>query len=67
MANERTETGADLLMPSAAARLLGVSSAAIRTWVSAGKLPAVIASGGVRLIRREDLERFAAARTVRVS
>lgn len=55
----------DLLLPSAAGRLLGVSSAAIRNWIYAGKLPALRLSGGVRVIRREDLERVAAQRASR--
>ena len=46
----------ELLLPSAAGRLLGVSAATIRSWIYAGKLPALRLSGGVRAIRREDLE-----------
>lgn len=52
----------DLLLPSAAARLLGCSAAAIRLWIRVGKLPALTLSGGVRAVRRHDLESFAAAR-----
>ena len=55
----------DLLLPSAAGRLLGVSSATIRNWIYAGKLPAIRLSGGVRAIRREDLERVAGERAAR--
>ena len=55
----------DLLLPSAAGRLLGVSSTTIRNWIYAGKLPAIRLSGGVRAIRREDLERVADDRAAR--
>jgi excisionase family DNA binding protein len=55
----------DLLLPSAAARLLGCSAAAIRLWIRVGKLPALTLSGGVRAIRREDLEHFGEARAAR--
>lgn len=48
----------DLLLPSDAARLLGVSSATVRNWIYAGKLPALRLSGGVRAIRPLDIERL---------
>ena len=52
----------ELLLPSAAARELGCSAAAIRLWIRQGKLPALMLSGGVRAVWRDDLERFAAQR-----
>ena len=52
----------DLLLPSAAGRMLNVSAATVRNWIYAGRLPALRLSGGVRAIRREDLERLAAER-----
>ena len=48
----------DLLLPSAAARVVGCSAATIRVWIRQGKLSALVLSGGVRAVRREDLERF---------
>lgn len=62
MAQRNQASEPDLLLPSAAGRMMGVSSAAIRTWIYSGKLPAITLSGGVRAIRREDLERLAAER-----
>lgn len=58
----QTRTEPDLLLPSAAGRLLGVSAATIRNWIYSGKLPALRLSGGVRAIRREDLIRIAKAK-----
>ncbi len=55
----------ELLLPSAAARVLGCSAAAIRLWARTGQLPAVTLSGGWRAFRREDLDHFAAARANR--
>jgi excisionase family DNA binding protein len=52
----------DLLLPSAAARRLGCSAAMVRVWLRTGRLRAVILSGGVRAVRRDDLEAFAAER-----
>jgi excisionase family DNA binding protein len=52
------DSGSDLLLPSAAARIAGVSSATIRNWIYQGRLPAVALSGGWRAIRRRDIERL---------
>ncbi|MBX7185030.1 MAG: helix-turn-helix domain-containing protein [Vicinamibacteria bacterium] len=61
--NTATVTPAvDLLLPSDAARLLGVSSATVRNWIYAGKLPALRLSGGVRAIRPVDVERLVGER-----
>ena len=57
----------DLLLPSAAGRLLGVSSTTIRNWIYAGKLPAIRLSGGVRAIRREDVEQLAGERAAQTA
>jgi len=57
--------GPDFFLPSAAARRLGVSSAAVRLWIRQGKLPALLLSGGVRAIKRDDLDRFARERARR--
>lgn len=56
------ESPDDLLLPSAAARVLGYSTSMIRVWTDTGRLPAMRLTGGVRIIRRGDLEAFAAAR-----
>jgi excisionase family DNA binding protein len=45
----------DLLLLSEAARLLGLSSAAVRQLCDSGRLPAVRSEKGVRIIRREDV------------
>ena len=58
----------ELLLPSAAAQVLGCSVAAIRLWARRGELPSVPLSGGWRgwrAFRREDLDHFAAARANR--
>ena len=54
----------DLLLPSAAARVAGVSPATVRVWIRAGKLPALTLSGGVRVVKRADLLRYVATRAV---
>jgi len=56
------ESPDDLLLPSAAARVIGYSTSMIRVWTDTGRLPAMRLTGGVRIIRRGDLEAFAAAR-----
>jgi excisionase family DNA binding protein len=52
----------DLLTPSDAARLAGVSVDAIRINADKGNLPALRTTSGRRLFRRADVERFAAQR-----
>lgn len=52
----------DLLSPSDAARLAGVSVDAIRLNADKGNLPALRTTNGRRLFRRADVERFAAQR-----
>ncbi len=64
---ETTRTDPDLLLPSAAGRLAGVSAAAVRMWIRAGKLPALTLSGGVRVVSRADLLRYMAARGTHVA
>jgi excisionase family DNA binding protein len=52
-----------LLTPADAARILGVVPATIRAMALSGRLlPAVTTERGMRLFRREDVERLAAAR-----
>jgi predicted site-specific integrase-resolvase len=46
----------DLLGPTAAARLAGVSSDAVRVWDRSGKLPATRTANGMRLFARRDVE-----------
>jgi DNA-binding transcriptional MerR regulator len=36
--------------------------ASVRAWERAGKLPAIRTASGIRLFRRDDVERFLAAR-----
>jgi hypothetical protein len=65
MKNEQMEP--DFFLPSAAGRIVGVSATMIRTWISSGRLHAIRLSGGVRAVRRADLERFAAERAARAT
>jgi excisionase family DNA binding protein len=51
-----------LLTLGPAARLLELSQEATRRLVDAGTLPATRTSTGMRLVRRADVERLAAAR-----
>lgn len=46
---------------SEVARRFGKSPDTIRSWADAGKLPAVRTETGVRLFRREDVERLMTA------
>lgn len=53
-----------LLGPADAARILGVVPATVRAMALSGRLPpATMTEGGIRLFRREDVERLAAERT----
>jgi excisionase family DNA binding protein len=52
----------DLLSPADAARLLGVVPATVRQMERDGRLPAQRTVGGMRLFRREDVERLRDAR-----
>lgn len=51
-----------LLTPADAARLLGVVPATVRQMALSGRLPALRTESGMRLFRREDVERLAAER-----
>jgi excisionase family DNA binding protein len=48
----------DLLVVSDVARLLGLTPDAVRYHERAGRLPAQRTPGGVRVFRREDVEKF---------
>jgi excisionase family DNA binding protein len=52
----------DFLSPADAARLLGVVPATVRQMERDGRLPAQRTAGGMRLFRREDVERLAQER-----
>ncbi len=55
-----------LLSPSDAARILGVVPATVRAMAISGRLPpATMTESGIRLFRREDVERLAAERAER--
>ncbi len=55
-----------LLSPSDAARILGVVPATVRAMALSGRLPpATMTESGIRLFRREDVERLAAERAKR--
>jgi excisionase family DNA binding protein len=55
----------DFLSAADAARLLGVVPATVRQMERDGRLPAQRTAGGMRLFRREDVERLRDARTAR--
>ncbi len=55
----------ELLMPSDAGRLLGISRDSVSRWAAEGRLPATYAKMGSRtvvLVRRRDVELLAAQR-----
>jgi excisionase family DNA binding protein len=52
----------ELMTPSEAARVLGLSADAVRSLSDGGRLPTLKTVGGRRLFRRGDVEKLAAAR-----
>ena len=50
--------GNQFLMTTCAAHELGVSAQTVILWNRSGKLPALRLANGVRLYRREDIERI---------
>lgn len=52
----------DLMTPSDAARILGLSADSVRVLGDTGRLPALRTVGGRRLFRRGDVEELAAQR-----
>ncbi len=63
-ANQTTTTTDpnDLMTPSDAARILGLSADSVRVLSDSGRLPAMRTVSGRRLFRREDVDRLAAQR-----
>ena len=59
-------TESTLLLTSEVARSLNVSSDSIRLWERTGRLPAQRTAAGVRVFRREDVDRFACERRATV-
>lgn len=55
----------DLLTPSDAARVLGLSPDSVRVLSDSGRLPAMRTVSGRRLFRRGDVDRLAAERAAR--
>ena len=47
----------EMLTVSETARELGLSAETVREWADRGKLAAIRTAGGMRLFRREDVER----------
>ena len=47
-------------MTSEVARLLGKSAEAVRYYEKIGRLPSLRTAAGIRLFRREEVDRFAA-------
>jgi len=60
-------TKEEYLTAGAAAKLLNLSSASVRGFERKGLLPAIKASGGLRLFREADVRKFAAERRARSS
>ena len=51
-----TPKGDELLSPTDAAAVLGVSTDSVRKWADEGKLPCQKTLGGRRVFRRSDVE-----------
>jgi excisionase family DNA binding protein len=60
-ANQSTDPN-DLMTPSDAARILGLSADSVRVLSDSGRLPAMRTVSGRRLFRRSDVDRLAAQR-----
>jgi excisionase family DNA binding protein len=60
-ANQGTDPN-DLMTPSDAARILGLSADSVRVLSDSGRLPAMRTVSGRRLFRRSDVDRLAAQR-----
>ena len=56
----------DLLLPSDAARILGVSTDTVRNMDARGQLPAMRTVSGRRLFRRSDVDQLARVRALPV-
>ena len=56
----------DLLTPAGASRILGVVPATVRQMAISGRLPAIQTESGMRLFRRDDVERLAVDRARRI-
>ncbi len=57
----------ELMTAGDASKILNIVPATVRLLADAGKLPAVRTERGMRLFRREDVERLAAERSSRGS
>ena len=57
----------DLMTPSDAARVLGLSADSVRVLSDSGRLPAMRTVSGRRLFRRADVDRLAAERAQHVA
>jgi excisionase family DNA binding protein len=60
--SETTTSPNDLMTPSDAARVLGLSADSVRVLSDSGRLPAMRTVSGRRLFRRGDVDRLAAER-----
>jgi excisionase family DNA binding protein len=57
----------DLMTPSDAARVLGLSADSVRVLSDSGRLPAMRTVSGRRLFRRSDVDRLAAERAQQIA
>jgi len=57
----------DLMTPSDAARVLGLSADSVRVLSDSGRLPALRTISGRRLFRRSDVDRLAAERAQQIA
>jgi excisionase family DNA binding protein len=62
MHKAKFQTGDEFLTTAPAAREIGVSAQTVIQWERDGKLPAIKTATGMRLFRREDIERLKAQR-----
>jgi excisionase family DNA binding protein len=67
LAGMSDQRAAQLLTPSEAARLLGISADSVRRLSNNGELPTVKTTGGFRVFKRADVERLAHQRAARVA
>jgi excisionase family DNA binding protein len=62
-----TQDPDDLMTPSDAARILGLSADSVRVLSDSGRLPAMRTVSGRRLFRRSDVDRLAAERAQQIA
>ncbi len=67
MRHRRKKMGTELMTVTDVAKAGDVSSSTVNVWEKTGKLPAIRTEGGMRIFRREDVDRFLEARRERAA